>query len=114
MASNIGSNVHSEQRRGNRKVLKVKATLTMEGTQAVACRTLDIGGDGVCLLVADSVSTGAIGTARFDFFHAGKVTEVSARARVQYCILTGGEYKVGFQFVNVSLSAMAALSRFLQ
>ena len=114
MAWIIGSNVHSEQRRSNRKVLKVKANLTMEGGASVACRTVDVGGDGVCLVVADSVGAGAIGMVGFELFHAGKVTEVNARARVQYCILTGGEYKVGFQFVNVSLSAMAALSRFLQ
>jgi hypothetical protein len=114
MASMIGSPVHGELRRSNRKVLKVKANLTMEGAASVACRTVDVAGDGVCLVVADSVGNGAIGMVRFELFHAGKVTEVNARARVQYCILTGGEYKVGFQFVNVGLSAMAALSRFLQ
>ncbi len=111
---NYGSTVHSKQRRSNRKVLKVKATLTMEGGASVAGRTVDVGGDGVCIMVADSVRAGAIGVVRFELFHDGKVTPVNARARVQYCILTAGEYKVGFQFVNVELSAMAALSRFLQ
>ncbi len=107
-------NGQEEQRRARRKILKVKATLTLEGGRSMACRTMDAGGDGVCLMLPDAVNGGALGMVRFELFHDGKVTPVNARARVQYCVLAAGEYKVGFQFVNVELSAMAALSRFLQ
>ena len=106
--------VQNEQRQSRRKILKVKATLTLEGGASMACRTMDAGGDGVCVMLPDAVRAGALGMVRFELFHDGKLTPVNARARVQYCVLTGGEYKTGFQFVNVELSAMAALSRFLQ
>jgi hypothetical protein len=109
-----GSSVQSEQRRSKRKILKVKASLSIEGGATVPGRTVDVAGDGVCVLVTDSVQPGAAGLLRFELFHDGKVTPVSAKVRAQYCILTGGEYKVGFQFVTVDLSAMAALSRYLQ
>jgi hypothetical protein len=104
----------NEQRKGKRKLLKVKAILTMEGAETVLVRTLDVGGDGVCLLTGMSLKPGALGTVRFDIFQDGKATTISARARVQYCILSNGDFKIGCQFVNLELSAMAALSRFLQ
>ena len=111
--SRFGSIVHNEQRVAKRKVLKVRALWTLEGAETVLARTLDVGGEGVCLLLTSAVKPGATGMVRFDIFHDGKVTAISARSRVQYCILSNGEYKTGFQFVYVELSAMAALSRFL-
>ena len=109
----LGSIVHNEQRVTKRKVLKVRALWTAEGAGTVMARTLDVGGEGVCLLLALAVKPGSTGMVRFDIFHDGKVTAISARSRVQYCILSHGAYKTGFQFVQVELSAMAALSRFL-
>ena len=106
--------MQQEQRRSNRKILMVKALLTMEGAVPVWARTVDVGGDGVCLMLADAYRPGALGMVRFELFHQGKATLMHARSRVQYCILSNGEFKVGFQFVSVDLAAMAALSRFLQ
>ena len=103
-----------EQRKSKRKILKVKALLTMEGTETVPGRTVDVGGDGLCLLLGISLTPGMIGTVRFEIFHDGKAIPITARSRVQYCILSNGEFKVGFQFINLELSAMASLSRFLQ
>lgn len=110
---NFGSTVQNEQRTSKRKILKVKALLTMEGAETVMARTIDVGGDGVCLYVPNALKAGAIGMVRFEIFHDGKATSISARSRVQYCILSNGEYKIGFQFVNLELSAMASLAKFL-
>ena len=106
--------LYSEQRTNKRKILKVKALLMMEGGDTVLARTVDVAGDGLCLLVGTSLKPGAVGTVRFEIFHEGKAISITARSRVQYCILSNGEFKVGFQFVNLELSAMASLSRFLQ
>jgi len=112
---NDGSTVQSDQRQSKRKILKVKAMLMMEGSASTRlARTFDVSGEGVSIIVADAVPPGAHGSVRFEIFHEGKATPISARSRVQYCILSHGEYKVGLQFVNLELSAMAALSRFLQ
>lgn len=112
---NDGSTVHSEQRQSKRKILKVKAMLMIEGSaSSKLARTLDVSGEGVSVVLADAVPPGAHGTVRFEIFHEGKATPISARARVQYCILSNGEYKVGLQFVNLELSAMAAVSRYVQ
>jgi hypothetical protein len=106
--------LYSEQRTNKRKILKVKALLMMEGAETVLGRTVDVAGDGLCMLMPVSLKAGAVGTVRFEIFHEGKAISIIARSRVQYCILSAGEFKVGFQFVNLELSAMASLSRFLQ
>lgn len=110
---NNGSSVFSEQRTSNRKILKVKALLALEEGPTLLARTIDVCGDGMCVLTSDAVAKGAMGTLRFEIFHEGKATSISVRSRAQYCILSNGEYKVGFQFVALELSAMASLARFL-
>jgi hypothetical protein len=50
----------------------------------------------------------------FDLLVEGKLAPISARAKVIYCIFSGGEFKAGFQFLNLELSAMTQLSRFLR
>lgn len=110
---NNGSAVHKEQREGVRKVLKVKALLTLEDGETLMARTMDVGGDGLGLVTPKAVPNGAVGMVRFELFHGGKVQSIAIKARAQYCILSNGEFKVGFRFVNLELSAMAAISRFL-
>ena len=110
---NNGSTVHSELRSSKRKVLKVKALLAMEGEDTIMARTADVGGDGLCLLVGKALKTGAVGMVRFEIFQDGKVKSIAVTAAVQYCILSSGEYKVGFRFVNLQLSAMASLAQYL-
>ena len=85
----------------------------MEGADTVPARTIDVGSDGMSLLLENPLQPGTLGTVRFEIFHEGKAKPITARTRVQYCILSSGEFKVGFQFVNLELSAMATLSKFL-
>ena len=110
---NNGSTVQSELRTTKRKVLKVKALLAMEGEDTITARTADVGGDGLCLMVGRAVKHGAIGLVRFEIFQDGRVKSIAVKAAVQYCILSNGEYKVGFRFVNLELSAMASLAQYL-
>jgi len=91
----------------------VKAQLALEGAEPVAGRTVDVGSDGLCLLLEHPLKPGTLGTVRFEIFHEGKAKPIVARSKVQYCILSNDGFKIGFQFVNVDLTAMAALSKFL-
>ncbi len=110
----IGSSVFNEQRQSLRKILKVKALVTTEDGDTVVARTIDIGGDGMCLSVPQRIPQGAMAMVRFELFHGGKSTSISVKSRAQYAILSSDEFKVGFQFVNLELSSMASISRFLQ
>lgn len=104
----------NEQRQSTRKILKVKALVTVDGGETLVARTIDIGGDGMCVAVPQRIVQGTIAMIRFELFHDGKSTSISIKSRAQYAILSSDEFKIGFQFVNLELSAMASISRFLQ
>ncbi len=88
--------------------------LAVEGAASVLGRTTDIGANGVSLTVPHPVGVGQAAQLRFDLLVDGNVVPVNTRAKAQYCILSGGDFKVGFQFLNLELAAMTALSRFLR
>ena len=103
-----------EQRQAERKVLKTKAKLSIEGDETVVTRTVDISASGMSLSLPKPLKVGLPGHIAFELFFEGKATPINARSKVSYCIFSNGEFKVGFQFINLELAAMAALSRFLQ
>lgn len=103
-----------EQRKSERKVLRVRAKVVMEGAAPVSGRTSDLGANGVSITLADPLPVGQTGELSFDLMVGGKPVPVSARAKALYCIFSGGEFKVGFQFLNLELGAMTAVARFLR
>ena len=88
--------------------------LAVEGGAPVLGRTTDINANGVSLTVPHPVGIGQAAQLRFDLLVDGSIVPINTRARAQYCILSGGDFKVGFQFLNLELAAMTALSRFLR
>jgi hypothetical protein len=104
----------TDQRQSARKIVKVKAVVAMEGQGRMPGRTMDIGANGVSLTVEQPLQVGQSCQVAFDLLVEGKLTPISARSKVIYCIFGGGEFKVGFQFLNLELSAMTQLSRFLR
>jgi hypothetical protein len=104
----------TDQRQSARKIVKVKAVVAMEGQAPMPGRTSDVGANGVSVTVEQPVQVGQAGRVGFDLLVEGKLTPIAARAKVIYCIFSGGEFKVGFQFLNLELSAMTQLSRFLR
>lgn len=104
----------TEQRKSIRKIFKAKALLAMEGEAPVIGRTSDVGANGVSVNVPAPVKPGQAGQLGFELMVDGKIVKISARSRVQYCILSQGEFKVGLEFVNLELASMTALARFLR
>jgi hypothetical protein len=88
--------------------------LVPEGASPVAGRTFDLSSKGVSATFADPLPVGQAGQLVFDIFVDGKPTTIHARSKAMYCIFSGGEFKVGFEFVSLDLSAMTAVSRFLR
>lgn len=86
----------------------------LEGSAPVMGRTTDVSVQGVSVSVAQPVAVGQGAQLRFDLLVDGKVVPIQSKARTLYCILSNGEFKVGLQFVNLELSAMSALSRYLK
>lgn len=109
-----GNNVFSEQRKSERKVLRTRARVAMEGAAPVSGRTCDLGANGVSINLPDPLPVGQVAQVSFDLLIDGKVVRVRAHARVLQCIFSSGEFKVGFQFLSLELAAMTAVARFLR
>lgn len=103
-----------EQRTSARKILKVKALVVMDGQPPLPGRTSDIGANGISVTVGRPLQSGQLGQLGFDLLVEGRTVSVRARARVMYSILSGDDFKIGFQFLNLDLNAMAQLARFLR
>ena len=103
----------NEQRQEQRKLLKTRAAVVVDGTQRKA-RTLDICSSGMCITVTDPIKTGTTAQVAFELFHDGKNTPIEVRTKVSYCILSSGEFKVGMQFLDLELGAMSTLAKFLR
>jgi hypothetical protein len=103
-----------DQRQSARKILKVRAVLAMEGQAPVPGRTSDIGANGVSITVPHPLQTGQTGQVGFDLLVDGTPYPLLARVKVMYCIFSNGEFKAGLQFMNLDLTAMSQVSRFLR
>jgi hypothetical protein len=88
--------------------------LAPEGAAPMMGRTTDVSANGVSLSVPNPVAGGQTVLVRFDLLVEGAVVPVNTRAKTLYCILSGGEFKVGLQFLGLEPGVMTALSRFLR
>ena len=85
-----------------------------EGAAPQMGRTSDVNEGGVSINLPGPLAVGKAVQLRFDLLVEGRLVPINSRATVQYCILSGGDFKVGFQFRNLEMGAMTALSRFLR
>jgi hypothetical protein len=104
--------LHTEQRWSARKIFRAKATLALQGAEAVPCRTHDLGASGMSLNLPYPLTVGQAGTIKFDLLVEGKVKPVTASGKVIYCIYSNGEFKIGFKFVNLDLLVLTAIAKF--
>lgn len=88
--------------------------LALEGSAPVMGRTTDISSQGLSLSVPHPVAVGQTGQLRFDLLVDGNTVPINTRVKASHCILSNGEFKVGFQFVNLDLAAMTAIARFMR
>jgi hypothetical protein len=106
--------VFTEQRQSARKVVKVKAVVTVDGGPPITGRTLDLGSNGVCVNAPEPVPAGKLAQVSFDLLIDGKAYPIHARSKVSYCIFSNGEFKIGLQFLTVDLSAMTTIAKYLR
>ncbi len=103
-----------EQRNSPRRVLKTRAVAVFTGVAPITARTIDVSGNGISLSFSRQIPTGLECDLTFDLFLDGQIREIRTRSKVMHCVFSNGEYKVGFQFLNLELSAMTLLAKFLR
>lgn len=106
--------VFIEQRNSTRRVLKTRAVAVFTGVAPITARTIDVSGNGISLSMDRQIPQGLECDLSFELFLDGQMKPVKTRSKVMYCIVSNGEYKVGFHFLNLELSAMTLLAKFLR
>lgn len=106
--------MQQEQRQSARKVVRTKIGLAMDGHPPLMGKTSDVGANGLSVNLPDPLPAGLAGQVRFDLLVDGAFVPIQARAKVMYCIFSGGEFKIGFQFLNLELAAVTALARYMR
>ncbi|MES2299044.1 MAG: PilZ domain-containing protein [Pseudomonadota bacterium] len=91
----------------------MRTLLTIDGSDPVIGRSVDVGADGMCVALPHPLRPGQTGTVRFDMFFDGKATPVSAKVSVIHAIFGGGEFKVGFKFTSLELAAAATIAKYV-
>ena len=86
----------------------------MDGANAVAARTADIAASGMSLALEQPLTVGQSGRIDFTMYFDGTSHALTVKAKVSYCIFSGGDFKTGFQFVNLDLTAMSTISKYLR
>ena len=103
-----------DQRQVSRKILRAKAMVVLDGSAPTSARTLDISQSGLSLTMGHMVQAGSAGNVSFEMFIDGRAQIISCRAKVAYCIFSGDEVKVGFQFINPDQATVAAITKFMR
>ncbi len=104
-----------DNRQSPRKVLRIKAILTVEGSARWTVRTMDIGKYGMSLNdIARPLAPGQEVHVAFEMAFSGKVHNVSVNARVSHCTDTKLDgFKAGLQFVDLDPEVTAMLGQYL-
>ena len=103
-----------DQRSVARKIVRAKAVVVMDGMPPQQGRTLDISSTGLSLTFDHKLAVGHLGQLTFELFMDGKGQLVSSRAKVNYCIFSGDQFKIGFTYVNPDIGTMATVNKFLR
>jgi c-di-GMP-binding flagellar brake protein YcgR len=88
--------------------------LVFDGMAALAARTVDIAANGMAVTLGQMVKAGLKGNITFEMLVDGKVSLITARVSVGYCIFSGDEFKVGLLFAGLDPATTAAVTRFLR
>lgn len=103
-----------DNRESTRKVLKAKAQLSITKEPTREARTIDIGADGLGLLLPEPVRSGQEGRVIVNMYFGGKSHIVDAAVRVTYCIFSQGAFRTGVKFVGLEPTVLNSITAYLK
>jgi hypothetical protein len=104
-----------DQRQSERKVLRVRARLTLDGAEPVWIQTADIGKFGMGLArIPASLPANAQGLVQFEVTLNGKIQNVGMRVRIAYCIPVDTEFKAGVQFLDLQSPGALLIAQYVE
>jgi c-di-GMP-binding flagellar brake protein YcgR len=93
-----------------RKVFRCRAKLALDGKPSIDAWTIDISPGGMSLMLAEPTDPGQYCVIRFETTINGVPRSFSAIARSVYSVCSfTGQYRIGFQFVQLSAANAAMI-----
>ncbi len=88
--------------------------IVMDGGAPMSARTFDLGLAGISLTAGNKVNVGGTGQIVFEMLVDGKPQIVNTRGKVNNCIFSGDEFKIGFTFLPLDNDAAGAITKFMR
>lgn len=103
-----------ELRLQERKVLRTRALLRIDGMDQFLVKTMDISTAGVGISCPKMLQAGQGGQIAFEMYFNGRNYQVASRVKVMYCIYNSNDgFKVGMQFMNLDMASASAITKFM-
>ena len=102
-----------ERRTSPRRTCRVRATVDVSGSAILPATTVDIGRDGMALLLPCPLPDGTACRIVFSIFCGGSVQRLEVHARATSSIFVHAHVRVGFAFTGVPPSANSLLAEFV-
>lgn len=105
---------HTDRREGVRKPCRVRAQLDIGAQGTLVGKTLDLGPQGVSLLLPRALPPGCTGDLHFSIFVKGNLEAIRARVEVANCVFLSTDVRVGFRVVGLDPASRRALDLLLR
>jgi hypothetical protein len=102
-----------ERRTSPRRTCRVRATVDVTGRGPLPATTVDIGRDGMALLLPCPLPDGTTCRIAFSIFCGGSVQRLEVHARATNSIFVHAHVRVGFAFTGVPPYASSLLAEFV-
>jgi len=102
-----------ERRTSPRRICRVRAVVDVTGRPTLPAVTVDIGRDGMALLLPCPLPDGTPCRITFSIFSGGRVQRVELHAKAVKSVFVHADVRVGFAFTGVPPAANSLLAEFV-
>ena len=109
----LRADAHADDRRSPRRVCRLRAVVDVTGGPSLPAVTVDIGRDGMAVLLPHPLPDGMACRVGFSIVSGGGVQRVELNARASNSVFVRDDVRVGLSFTNVLPAVGALLAEFV-
>jgi hypothetical protein len=109
----VAGGAAGERRDGPRRTCRLRASLTPPGRAPLPGYTIDLGRDGLALLLDHPMPPGALCDISFNVFAKGAVQRIDAKVQALNSVFVRDAVRVSFSFNNLGMDDQRLLSEFV-
>lgn len=107
------ADAHGDDRRSPRRTYRLRAVVDVTGGPTLPAVTVDIGRDGMAVLLPCPLPDGTTCRVGFSLFSGGAVQRLDLNARATNSVFVHADVRVGLAFTGVLPSTNALLAEFV-